>query len=128
MVVTGEISPWANAGNDRRQTERKLFRALAELRLPNQQLLHVRAFDISVGGIGVVSSLNVRLETPCEIKVRAPLLGAGMDVFQLRARVTHSVLSAKEKGFMLGLEFENPPTAAVDIIKQYVKTASWMRT
>lgn len=127
MVETREFSAWANASSDRRQNERKMFRALAELRLPNQQLLHVRAFDISVGGIGVVSALNVRLETPCEIKVRAPVFGAGMDVLQLRARVTHSVLSAKESGFMLGLEFENPPAAAVDVIKQYVKTSGWMR-
>lgn len=131
MVENQENSTWANvnanANTDRRQGERKRFRALAEMRLPNQQVLHVRAFDISVGGIGVVSPLNVRLETLCEIKVRTPLFDAGINIFQLRARVTHSVLSATEAGFMLGLEFENPPTAAVNVIKQYIKTTNWVR-
>ncbi|MDZ5458272.1 PilZ domain-containing protein [Azohydromonas lata] len=122
-----ESSPWANASVDRREAERKRFRALAELRLPNQQVVPVRAFDISADGIGVVSPLNIRLETLCQIKVRTPILDAGIEVFQLRARVTHSVLSAKEAGFMLGLDFENPPAAAVNVIKQYVKTAGWMR-
>ncbi len=127
MLDAQESSPWANASVDRRQTERKRFRALGELRLPNQQVVPMRTFDISVDGIGVVSSLNLRLETLCWIKVRAPILGAGMDVLQLHARVTHSVLSAKEAGFMLGMDFENPPAAAVSLIRQYVKTAGWMR-
>jgi c-di-GMP-binding flagellar brake protein YcgR len=127
MVETGEVSAWANIGADRRQAERKVFRALAELRLPDQQVLGVRTFDISVGGIGVVSPLNLRLESFCHVKVRAPLLGMGMDVLKLHARVVHSVLSAKESGFMLGLEFADPPPAAVSLIKQFITTASWMR-
>jgi hypothetical protein len=51
----------------------------------------------------------------------------GMDVLKLHARVVHSVLSAKESGFMLGLEFADPPPAAVSLIKQFITTASWMR-
>jgi c-di-GMP-binding flagellar brake protein YcgR len=127
MVETGEVSTWAHISADRRQVERKMFRALAELWLPDQRVLGVRAFDISLGGIGVVSPLNLRLDSFCDIKVRPPLFGGAMDVMKLHARVAHSVLSAKEAGFMLGLEFENPPQAAVSLIKQYLATATWMR-
>ncbi|WP_298232721.1 PilZ domain-containing protein [uncultured Azohydromonas sp.] len=120
MMEAREVSAWAGAGIDRRLGERKKFRAPALLRLPDRQVIEVRTFDISVGGIGVVTPMNLRQDVVCDIRVRPPILSEGMEVLLARGRIAHSILSGKEKGFLIGLEFVEIASSMREIIKQYV--------
>ena len=124
MMETKEVVAWAATGFDRRTSERKAFRAPALLRLPDRQVLEVRTFDISLGGIGVVTPFNLKLDGVCDIRVRPPILTGGVDVLLARTRIAHSILSGKEKGFMIGLEFTEIDPGLTDLIKQYVSAKS----
>ncbi|NML15796.1 PilZ domain-containing protein [Azohydromonas caseinilytica] len=120
MMESGDIATWVNLGLDRRQVDRKAFRSLGLLRLPSRQVLEVRTVDISVGGMGVVAPWNLQRDLCCDIRLRAPVMSAGMDFLVLRCRVAHSILSGKADGFMIGLEFLDPPAAVLDVVRQYV--------
>ena len=120
MMEAREVTAWVTAGDDRRSGERKTFRAPALLRLPDRQIIEVRTFDISVGGIGVVTPMNLRQDAICDIRVRPPLFVEGLEVLLARGRIAHSILSGKEKGFLIGLEFMGLHAAMADLIKQYV--------
>ena len=120
MMEAKEVTAWAGAALDRRTTERKTFRAPALLRLPDRQVIEVRTFDISVGGIAIVTPMNLRQDGVCDIRVRSPILAEGLDVLLARARIAHSVLSGKEKGFLIGLEFVEIHSSMTEIIKRYV--------
>ncbi|WP_157269177.1 PilZ domain-containing protein [Azohydromonas aeria] len=127
MMESRDIAAWASMDVGRRRKDRKRFRAPAHLRLADESLVEARSFDICPGGIGIVSPLNLKLETLCEVRVRAPILGLGIDIFILPARVAHSVLSAREHGFILGLEFIDPPLEVTAIVQQYVDSLAWAR-
>jgi c-di-GMP-binding flagellar brake protein YcgR len=124
MMETKDVATWVTAGFDRRTSARRAFRAPALLRLPDRQVLEVRTFDISVGGIGVVTPFNLKAAGVCDIRVRPPILTGGVDVLLARARIAHSILSGKEKGFMIGLEFTEIASDLADLIKQYVSAKS----
>lgn len=120
MMEAKEVTAWVTAGLDRRSAERKAFRAPALLRLPDRQVIEVRTFDISVGGIGVVTPMNLRQDVVCDIRVRPPMFVEGAEVLLARGRIAHSILSGKEKGFLIGLEFMEIASSMTDLIKQYV--------
>jgi c-di-GMP-binding flagellar brake protein YcgR len=124
MMESRQLAAWASLGLDRRTTERRAFRAPALLKLPSQQVLEVRTFDISVGGIGLVVPLNLRRDSVCDVRVRAPVQAEGMEVIMARGRIAHSILSGKEKGFLIGLEFVTLSDPLLSLIKQYVGTAN----
>ena len=126
MMEAREVTAWVTLGSDRRSGERKAFRAPALLRLPDRQVLEVRTFDISVGGIGVVTPWNLKLDAVCDIRVRPPIISEGMEVLLARGRIAHSILSGKEKGFMIGLEFTEIPPDMSELIKQYVSMKATM--
>ena len=111
-------------GQDRRTTERRAFRAPALLRLPSQQVLEVRTIDISAGGIGLVVPLNLRRDSLCDVRVRAPVQAEGTEIILARGRIAHSILSGKEKGFLIGLEFIGLSGPQRALIKQYVGAAA----
>lgn len=119
-----ELAAWVSVGMDRRTTERRAFRAPALIKLPSQQLLEVRTFDISVGGIGFVAPLNLRRDLLCDLRVRAPVLTQGPDMLLARGRIAHCILSGKERGFLIGLEFVNLGDIFLSQIKQYVNVSS----
>lgn len=111
---------WATLGFDRRQATRKAFRAAALLRLPDQRVIEVRTTDISTGGIGLVTSWNLPLGSICDVRVRPPIRSEGLDAILARGRLVHSILSGKEQGFLIGLEFTEVPSAVTEIIEQYL--------
>ncbi len=120
MMEARELTAWVTAGLDRRSSERKAFKAPALLRLPDQQVIEVRTTDISVGGIGVVTPMNLRQDAVCDIRVRPPIFTEDMGLIVARGRIAHSILSGREKGFLIGLQFLEIPSSMADLIKQYV--------
>ena len=123
MEKTVDIATWEYLGSERRQGDRKLFRSPAQLLLPSRELQRVRTLDISVGGIGLVASTNLPLNAVCEIKFRTPVKSDRIEMLLARGRVAYSILSGKENGFLVGLQFTDIPPASLALIKRYMNPA-----
>lgn len=123
MMETRDIATWVYLGPDRRREDRKLFRSPAQLQLPNREVQRVRTLDISPGGIGIVSPSNLPKDVVCEIKFRAPLLGDRVEMLVARGRIAYSILSGKENGFLVGVQFTEIPPGAMALIKRFVNPA-----
>ena len=125
MMETRDIATWVYLGPERRQGYRKLFRGPAQLLLPTREVLRVRTLDISLGGIGLVVPSNLSRDAVCDIKFRAPLMGDRVEMLVARGRVTHSILSGPEGGFIIGLQFTDLPVSALAAIRRYVSLNPW---
>lgn len=90
---------------ERRVTERKPLRIRATVVLGQTQSFEVRTLDLSVGGMGIVAQANPRPGTHMGIRFMLPLKPGGYVPFEARAKVIHSVYSASEQGFKIGLVF-----------------------
>jgi c-di-GMP-binding flagellar brake protein YcgR len=91
--------------------------------LPDHELQRVRTLDISVGGIGLVAPTNLPLNAVCDIKFRAPVQSDRIEMLLARGRVAYSILSGKENGFLVGLQFTDIPPASLALIKRYMNPA-----
>lgn len=120
MMETRDIATWVYLGPDRRRENRKVFRGPAQLLLPNREVQRVRTLDISLGGIGIVASSNLPKDAVCEIKFRAPLLGNRVEMLVARGRIAYSILSGKENGFLVGLQFTDIPPGTQALIRRFV--------
>lgn len=101
------------AESERRITERKTLRTRATIILGQTQAFEVRTLDMSVGGMGIVAQANPRPGTLMAIRFMLPLKPTGHVAFEAKAKVAHSVYSASEQGFKIGLSFiELSPEAA----------------
>lgn len=120
MMETRDIASWVYLGPERRKTERKVLRGPAQLLLPSRDLIETRLIDISLGGIGLLAPVNLLADTACDVKFRAALCGTAAEVFLARGRVARCILSGKEGGFLVGLEFTDLPSTVRDKIKRYV--------
>jgi c-di-GMP-binding flagellar brake protein YcgR len=120
MMETRDIATWVYLGPERRQGDRKLFRGPAQLLLPTREVLRVRTLDISLGGIGLVAPSNLPRDAVCDVKFRAPLMGDRVEMLVARGRIAYSILSGKENGFLVGLQFTDIPPAALALIRSYV--------
>lgn len=121
MMETRDIATWVYLGPERRRADRKLFRGPAQLLLPTREIQQVRTLDISLGGIGLVTSSNLPRDAVCDIKFRAPLLADRIEMLMARGRIAYSVLSGKENGFLVGLQFTEIAPSVLALIRQYMK-------
>lgn len=120
MMETRDIATWVYVGAERRQSDRKLFRCPAQLLLPTREVQHVRTLDISVGGIGLVAPSNLLRDAVCEIKFRAPLLDDRVEMLVARGRIAYSILSGKENGFLVGLQFTDIAPGVLALIRRFM--------
>jgi len=122
MPLTDDEMTELRAGADRRRFKRTLFRSHAELRLPDHDAIKVRTVDISCGGVGIVGPLNLPPGMPCEIRLHFRKIPIGTENVVMQARIAHCVLSGKEQGFLLGLQFASPSREALQAIDRYIKS------
>ena len=120
MMEIRDIASWVYLGPERRREDRRMFHGSAQLLLPTREVQRVRTLDISLGGIGFVASSNLLRDTVCEIKFRAPLLAERIEMLVARRRIAYSILSGKENGFMVGLQFTDIPPVALALIRRYM--------
>ena len=90
---------------ERRVTERKTLRTRATLVLGQTQAFDVRTLDVCTGGMAIVAQANPRPGTVMAIRFMLPLKPGGYQPFEARAKVAHSIYSASEHGFKIGLTF-----------------------
>jgi hypothetical protein len=113
-------SGWTESG--RRHGVRKVLRRPANLLLPDRNALEVRLHDLGLDGVGVVAPLNLGRAALCEVKFCLPWSRDGHSAVAARARVTHSILSARRGGFLIGLDFVDIDESARGAISRYLST------
>ena len=122
MPLTDDEMMALRAGSDRRRAKRTLFRSHAKLLLPDRDAIDVRTVDISNGGVGVVCPLNLLPGTPCEVHLHFRKIPIGVENVQFQAQIAYCVLSGREQGFLIGLQFTAPPKDALKAIDRYIKS------
>lgn len=120
MTILQESMNWGGSLLEQRRADRKLFRTLAQLTLPNGTQLAVRTYDVGLDGISVVAPVNLKLKSGCEIVFRVPLAGRSSDAIHAGASVVHSILSRRQDGFMIGLDFRGIQERELALIRAYV--------
>lgn len=106
--------------SERRRHERKPLRASALLQLPDGAPLQVRTVDVSAGGLGVVSPVNINPRLPCMVRVNLPVNPSGQALLEAQATIAYCVLSGSESGFLIGLQFLNLPVASARAIALFL--------
>lgn len=120
MTILQENMNWSGSRLDPRRADRKMFRTLAQLTLPNGTQLAVRTHDVGLDGISVVAPVNLKLKSGCEIVFRVPIAGRSSDAIHASAGVVHSILSRRQDGFMIGLDFRGIQARELALIRAYV--------
>lgn len=123
MIAPREVKDWVTSGPERRVHARKPFSCTAYLRLPTQQVLEVHTVDLSCGGIGIVSPVNTPPGWLCDITFNVTREPSGVDHVMAQGRVAYSVLSGREYGFLVGLQFVNLAPEYRDIIEKHFQVA-----
>jgi len=106
--------------DDRRQHERRALRVAAQVLLPNAQAFEVRMLDVSAGGAGILAPANPQKGTQFTLRVGIPKRPTGNTTVEVQVEVTHSIFSAAENGFKIGLRFVRLDPATATAILQFV--------
>jgi c-di-GMP-binding flagellar brake protein YcgR len=112
-------------GAERRQHERRTLRVAAQLKLTDASAtgarpMDVRTLDISLGGMGVVTPVNLRSGVTLTISFTLPARSKGITPIQARVQVMHSILGRDEGGFKIGLRFLAADNATNAAIREYL--------
>lgn len=118
-IEAGILGSW-DSGD--REVEKKTLRTRATLVLPSREPLEGRTYFVAAGGMGVVAPLNLPQACKCEVNFRLPLIEHGSFPIRAQARVTHSILSAQQGGFLIGLDFTDVHDEVLNAIKRYMLT------
>ncbi|WP_084151302.1 PilZ domain-containing protein [Azohydromonas australica] len=109
-----------NSVSDRRRAGRKMLRTFARLISPSGDHVAIRTYDIGLGGIAIIAPTNMQLNSRCRVIFEVYGSDRGVSRICVSGRVIHSILSAKEDGFIIGLEFLDLEEGARNIIMSYV--------
>ncbi|NML15737.1 PilZ domain-containing protein [Azohydromonas caseinilytica] len=116
-IEAGILGHWDSAD---REVEKRTLRTRAMLVLSNREQLEGRTYFIASSGMGVVAPLNLPQGCKCEVHFRLPLMEHGSVPIRLHARVHHSILSAQQGGFLIGLDFTEAHADVLHAIKRYM--------
>jgi hypothetical protein len=106
--------------DERRKTPRKAFFVMGQIAIPQRGGMAVRYLDISTGGVGLVSDLNIPARTRVHLKFTIMMADSSLYPFVVQAEVAHSTFSSLRRGFVIGLIFLNPTDELLMTIKQYI--------
>ncbi len=120
MFPETEDASWPAAGMDRRRFPRKFISGTGHLLVPGQPPIEVHTQDISLGGVGVIAPRPFPHETPCRLRFALSRESYGMDFITVPVRVVHCVLSGREYGYILGLEYHNMTGSVEEVVKKYM--------
>ena len=91
-------------GAERRRYERFPFRRMVTLHFYEGAPIELPAIDISAGGIGVRSHINIATDKMCMANISIVILQGNLS-FEASAQVKHCIFSRSENGFILGLNY-----------------------
>lgn len=103
--------PDSQSSSDRRDLTRKLARLAAVLDIPGRAPLSVRTVDVSLGGAALACPVNLKPGQGCQVSIALPA-NPPQPMLTLRCVVSHSVLSQRDGGFRVGVQFQAVSAAA----------------
>ncbi len=108
-------------GIERREHERKPMRGQARITINNKPPIIVSTLDIGIGGMAVVSDLNIAAKQACKIEFNILLRKTGEYCgVRTLVMVTYSAFSNSEQGFKLGLQFMGLSDHGRAAVRQYL--------
>ena len=108
-------------GFERRVEPRRALRVNAELRHAEQRI-GVRTLDISMSGIGISASINPRIGQTFLLILAEPSAPRGPVRIEMPVTVAHSILTAAEGEFKIGLRFEQLSRSSIEVVKTYLRS------
>jgi hypothetical protein len=107
---------------ERRHHQRVAFNGPAKLQMHGLEKIVVRTRNISVGGLSLVSSLNILPGTLCTIHVSIPD-GTGKPAeAEFQTRVANSTFNSIEDGYLIGLSFVDLSAKLAATIARFMKS------
>jgi len=103
--------PVSQTSPERRNQARKLIRLAAELETAGGAPMPVRTVEVSMGGAALASSVNLKPGQSCRISIALPARPP-QPMLDLRGTITYSVLSQRDGGFRVGVQFQALSSAA----------------
>lgn len=107
--------------NERRLAERKLLGIRVLVALPGRPEIEVRSIDIGMGGMGVVSELNLAPGTPCNLAFSLPQPDGSSHKAQVAGTIAYSTYSSKRNGFVKGVRFMGISAALLAALEAYLR-------
>jgi hypothetical protein len=120
MSASSSLGYSSDVESGRRPGVRKLLRRPADLVLPDRKTVEVRLHDLRMDGVAVVAPVNLRQAFLCEVKFRLPWSRGGHGAVAARAKVAHSILSSRQGGFLIGLDFIDIDEGSLGAISRYM--------
>lgn len=120
MSGLSDAFDWNLSSRDRREHPRKFLSGAAHLLSPGRAPIEVRMLDISIGGIGLVSPMNMPHEWSGHVRFTLTRGSPGVDTLLVPVQVVHSVLSGRQGGFVLGMRFVDLPEDTLAVITRYI--------
>lgn len=105
---------------ERRHHQRVAFNSNATLQTMGAMPVAVRIRNISVGGLGILASHDLAMDTRCKIQVALPDGNDSTLPVELLARVVNSNYNKIEGAFMLGCEFINLKANVAAVIARFM--------
>jgi c-di-GMP-binding flagellar brake protein YcgR len=105
---------------ERRHHQRVAFNSDATLQTIGATPMPVRTRNISVGGISLLVSKDLAMDTRCKIHVTIPDGNSEAIAVELLARVVNSNFNKIEGAYMLGCEFINLTANVAAIIARFM--------
>lgn len=109
---------------DSRLNIRRPIRGHASLLMQDGNAVSVQLFDISEGGICVISQLNLGEGLHCLIRASTLLSQASPVRLNQLVEVVYSSYSYRERGFKIGFRFKKIDQALANAIEKYVSALS----
>lgn len=108
--------------SEKRTHERVALRTQATILLPDRKTIKVRTLDIALGGMAIVADGNPNSGVVFNIQLTLPLRAdTPPALFETKVRVAHSVLSGKEGGFKIGLQFIELSDVTRSMLEQFLE-------
>lgn len=120
MSVSRESAYLVELGLERRQGERKIFKRSGHLMPLGLQPHHVRIQDLGLDGLDVISPLNLGTGLNCGLRFHLPMGTGSNDEIWAQVRVSHSVLSGRQGGFVVCLRFAEIADDSLRAIRHYL--------
>jgi c-di-GMP-binding flagellar brake protein YcgR len=98
-------SPLTTTAPDRRSLVRKIARLSAVLEMDGAAPLSVRTVEVSSGGAALSCPLNLKPGGRCLVRIALPARPP-LPMLAVRASIIYSVLSQRDGGFRVGIQFQ----------------------
>ena len=94
----------ADSGIERRRAFRKMIRTRVTITQGENQFT-AQSFDLSSGGIGLILPINPPYGLMLSLRFVVPKKPRGTALVEAAGKVVHSIFSADEGGFKVGVNF-----------------------